>query len=277
MQWVEGAPPERPTMNQSSSVVGGEDDASAVALPAPGEVVGGKYRLTRMLGTGGMGMVFEAEHLRLRQSVAIKFLRPDVLSMVDAVERFEREARASCRMRSPHVVHVLDVDTDARGRPYMIMERLRGCDLEAELKTRGALPVHEAVDWILQACVAVAEAHAAGIVHRDLKPSNLFLADEAGTRDLKVLDFGISKVARDEPAVSSMAMTVGTPLYMSPEQVRSSTGAPTSGRSGSSCTSSSQARRPSWARRRPPSRRSWRTPRRPCATCAPRCPRSSSA
>jgi serine/threonine-protein kinase len=206
-------------MNHSSLL---PDGARAYSPPFPGDVVGGKYRLTRALGEGGMGVVFEAEHLRLRQSVAIKFLRTDVIVMPDAVERFEREARASCRMRGPHVVHVLDVDSDAQGRPYMVMEMLRGRDLEAELHARGALPVAEAVDWILQACAAVAEAHAAGIVHRDLKPSNLFVAEEAGTRVLKVLDFGISKIARDEPATTSIAVTVGTPLYMSPEQVRSS-------------------------------------------------------
>jgi serine/threonine-protein kinase len=170
-----------------------------------------------------MGLVFEAEHLRLRQSVAIKFLRPEVLAMPDAMERFEREARASCRIRGPHVVHVLDVDTDECGRPFMVMELLRGRDLEAELRARGALPVCEAADWILQACAAVTEAHQAGIVHRDLKPSNLFLAEEFGGRVVKVLDFGISKIQVDsEPAVTGVAVTMGTPLYMSPEQVRSS-------------------------------------------------------
>ena len=172
-----------------------------------------------------MGLVFEAEHLRLRQSVAIKFLRHEILSLPDAVERFEREARASARIRGPHVVQVLDVDTDDRGRPYMVMELLRGRDLEAELRVRGSFPVAGAVDLVLQACVAVAQAHAAGIVHRDLKPSNLFLAEEAGKRVLKVLDFGISKIAPDagtpSPATST-CMTVGTPLYMSPEQMRSS-------------------------------------------------------
>jgi serine/threonine-protein kinase len=206
-------------MNPSSLL---PDGARADTAPCPGDIVGGKYRLARALGEGGMGVVFEAEHLRLRQSVAIKFLRADAIVMPDAVERFEREARAICRMRGPHVVHVLDVDSDAHGRPYMVMEMLRGRDLEAELHARGALPLDEAVDLILQACAAVAEAHAAGIVHRDLKPSNLFLADGAGTRVLKVLDFGISKVTRDEPATTSIAVTVGTPLYMSPEQVRSS-------------------------------------------------------
>ena len=173
-----------------------------------------------------MGLVFEAEHLRLRQSVAIKFLRHEVLSLPDAVERFEREARASARIRGPHVVQVLDVDTDDRGRPYMVMELLRGRDLEAELRVRGPFPIATAVDLVLQACVAVGQAHAAGIVHRDLKPSNLFLTEEPGKRVLKVLDFGISKIAPDAEAppasATSTCVTVGTPLYMSPEQMRSS-------------------------------------------------------
>ena len=207
-------------MKEPTSVVCEEPDAPPP--PDSGDVVRGRYRLVRPLGEGGMGLVFEAEHLRLRQSVAIKFLRPEVLTMPDAIERFEREARASCRIRGAHVVHVLDVDNDESGRPFMVMELLRGRDLEAELRARGALPVTEAVDWLLQACAAVADAHAAGIVHRDLKPSNLFLAEEFGTRVVKVLDFGISKITVDsEPTVTGMAVTMGTPLYMSPEQVRS--------------------------------------------------------
>jgi serine/threonine protein kinase len=190
----------------------------------PGERIGGKYHLIRQLGEGGMGVVFEAEHVRLGQNVAIKFLRGEVLGLPGAVERFEREARASCRIQGPHLAQVLDVDTDERGRPYMVMELLRGRDLEAELRERGALPLSEAVDWVLQACAAVAEAHAAGVVHRDLKPSNLFLAEERGVRVLKVLDFGISKLACEErtDALTSVGLTVGTPLYMSPEQVRCS-------------------------------------------------------
>ena len=114
-------------MTESTSVLREE-----MATPAPGEgdVVCGKYRLLRSLGEGGMGLVFEAQHLRLRQSVAIKFLRPEVVVLPEAIERFEREARASARLRGPHVVHVLDVDTDDHGRPYMVMELLRGRDLE---------------------------------------------------------------------------------------------------------------------------------------------------
>jgi serine/threonine-protein kinase len=209
-------------MDTSSDVV----DETAVRIPAVGDVVCGKYRLLRPLGEGGMGLVFEAEHLRLRQSVAIKFLRSEVLALPDALERFEREARASARLRGPHVVQVLDVDTDESGRPYMVMELLRGRDLEAELRFQGPFPVERAVDLVLQACVAVAQAHSAGVVHRDLKPSNLFLTEEAGKRVLKVLDFGISKIAPDvDPApasATSTCVTVGTPLYMSPEQMRSS-------------------------------------------------------
>jgi len=208
---------------ETSSVVCEEGTART---PTAGDVVCAKYRLLRPLGEGGMGLVFEAEHLRLRQSVAIKFLRQEVLALPDAVERFEREARASARIRGPHVVQVLDVDTDERGRPYMVMELLRGRDLEAELRVRGPFPIAAAVDLVLQACVAVAQAHAAGIVHRDLKPSNLFLTEEAGKRVLKVLDFGISKISPDADAppasATSTCVTVGTPLYMSPEQMRSS-------------------------------------------------------
>jgi serine/threonine protein kinase len=189
--------------------------------PSPGDVVCGRYRLIRLLGEGGMGLVFEAEHLRMRQSVAVKFLRPEVLARPGAIARFEREARASASIRGPHVVQVLDVDTDEHGRPYMVMELLRGRDLEAELHARGALPVAEAVDLVLQACVGVAQAHARGIIHRDLKPSNLFLAAEAGKHVLKVLDFGISKIVIDaELCLTSDAVTIGTPLYMSPEQMR---------------------------------------------------------
>jgi serine/threonine-protein kinase len=211
-----------PQMDTTSVVC----EEGTARIPAAGDVVSGKYRLLRPLGEGGMGLVFEAEHLRLRQSVAIKFLRQEVLALPDAVERFEREARASARIRGPHVVQVLDVDTDERGRPYMVMELLRGRDLEAELRVHGPFPIAAAVDLVLQACVAVAQAHAAGIVHRDLKPSNLFLSEESGKRVLKVLDFGISKIATDvdtpPTSATSACVTVGTPLYMSPEQMRSS-------------------------------------------------------
>ena len=207
-------------MNQLSATA--NERAATPPLPDVGDLAGGKYRLVRLLGKGGMGIVFEAEHVRLRQSVAIKYLRPELIALPDAVARFEREARAISRMRGPHAARIVDVDRDDLGRPYMVMEVLRGRDLEVELRARGRLPIEEAVDWVLQACAAIAQAHAAGIVHRDLKPSNLFLASEGDALVLKVLDFGISKLARDDPEPTTTSDCVGTPIYMAPEQLRSS-------------------------------------------------------
>lgn len=169
-----------------------------------------------------MGMVLEAEHLRLRQSIAIKFLNPNLLGVSEIVQRFDREARAAATLRSRHVVRVTDVEQTPEGVPYMVMEMLDGFDLESERERRGALPYAEAVDYVLQACSALAEAHDAGIVHRDLKPANLFLAKEDTDRAIvKILDFGISKFMNGEDAkLTSAGAIMGTALYMSPEQIR---------------------------------------------------------
>ena len=181
----------------------------------------GKYRLLRRMGEGGMALVFEAEHMRLGQRVAIKVLREDHEQSPLLVERFEREGRAIGKLKSPHVVRVLDVDSTPGGAPYLVMELLEGGDLAAELTRRGPLPVAEAVGYVLQACRGLAEAHAQGIIHRDIKPANLFLANEGGARVLKVLDFGI---ARDVPGpdarLTQTETVMGTPLYMAPEQFR---------------------------------------------------------
>jgi serine/threonine-protein kinase len=188
----------------------------------PGDRIADKYEVVRVVGEGGMGVVYEVVHSRLQQRAAIKMLLPRVQAMPDVVARFEREARAACRLRSRHAVRITDVDHDELGRAYMVMEYLDGHDLAFELHQRGRLPVAEAVDVVLQACAAMAEAHASGVVHRDLKPSNLFLVNEGGERIVKVLDFGISKLAGDgEAHITSTFATMGTPLYMSPEQVRS--------------------------------------------------------
>ncbi|MBS2018351.1 MAG: serine/threonine protein kinase [Deltaproteobacteria bacterium] len=188
----------------------------------PGDVLDGKYEIIRVLGEGGMGVVFEAMHLRLKQRCAIKVLAPALVKDEDLVRRFEREARASATLKSPHVTRVNDVATTPDGVPYMVMELLIGHDLDAELEQRGPLPVADAVDYLLQACAAVAEAHAAGIVHRDLKPGNLFLAKEQdGAQIIKVLDFGISKMNDEESKLTTAGATMGTALYMSPEQIRS--------------------------------------------------------
>lgn len=194
-----------------------------VDLPAEGTILSGRYRLVRAIGSGGMGAVYEAEHLKLRQRVAIKLLHPSLTGRPDIVARFEREARAATQLTSPHVARVTDVDVTPDGAPYMVMEFLEGRDLSKELAQTGPLPISTAVGFVLQACDAMIEAHALGIVHRDLKPGNLFLAEAGGRRTLKVLDFGISKVASDtdEPSLTSTFSALGTALYMSPEQVRS--------------------------------------------------------
>lgn len=199
-------------------MVGNDADGA----PLPGEVIAGKYSVIRVLGRGGMGVVVEAQHLKLGQRVAIKLLLPSIRSMGEITARFEREARAIARLKGPHVAHVSDVDTLPDGSPFMVMELLDGCELGDELEQKRRIPYRDAVGYILQACAAMAEAHRQGIVHRDLKPSNLFLCHGNGGRTVKVLDFGISKLAGDVNAsVTTTASAFGTPLYMSPEQVRS--------------------------------------------------------
>ena len=153
--------------------LGPEAEPRDDTAPEPGHVVAGKYRVERVLGSGGMGVVVAATHLVLDQRVAIKMLRARVARQPEHVRRFLREAKAASRLTSEHVARVLDVGTLESGAPFMVLEHLVGADLGALLETRGALPVGRAVDYVLQACQAVAEAHALGIVHRDLKPSNL--------------------------------------------------------------------------------------------------------
>src|SRR3954465_12842347 len=195
--------------------------------PKEGDVLAGKFRIERVLGVGGMGMVVSALHLQLEERVAIKFLLPEALANAEAVARFGREARAAVKIKSEHVARVIDVGALETGAPYLVMEYLEGGDLSQVLARRGPLPVDEAVEYVLQACEAIAHAHSLGIVHRDLKPANLFLIRRPdGTNSIKVLDFGISKVMPGKSASSDNAMTrtrtvMGSPLYMSPEQMAS--------------------------------------------------------
>jgi eukaryotic-like serine/threonine-protein kinase len=195
------------------------------AVPvAVGEVIAGKYRVERVIGSGGMGMVVAAWHVQLDQLVAVKLLHSETAGSGDATERFRREARAAARIRCEHVARVIDIGIWTGGIPYIVMEYLDGNDLAAELAARGPLPAEECVDYVMQAIEALAEAHAVGIVHRDLKPGNLFLAQRPdGGRLLKVLDFGISKhaAAAGEAALTRTSSLIGSPLYMSPEQMRS--------------------------------------------------------
>jgi serine/threonine protein kinase len=202
-----------------------ERDPQQASGVTEGQVLAGKYRVERVLGIGGMGVVVAAHHLHLDQRVAIKFLLPEMLDSPDAVALFAREARAAVRIKGEHVARVFDVGTLETGAPYMIMEYLEGSDLSMWVR-RGALPIEQAIEFVIQACVAIAEAHALGIVHRDIKPSNLFcVRGTDGRPTIKVLDFGISKVTTFSVAVSALATKtsaiMGSPLYMSPEQMRS--------------------------------------------------------
>ncbi|MBK9264978.1 MAG: serine/threonine protein kinase [Polyangiaceae bacterium] len=192
-------------------------------VPTPGTILAGKYEVLGVLGQGGMGVVLQARNQRTEQSVAIKLLLPEARNMPDIVARFEREARAAARIQGPHVVRVYDVDNLPDGSPMMVMELLQGWDLGQELVARGPLPYPEAVEFILQACEAIGQAHQMGVIHRDIKPSNLYLCQEGTRRVLKVLDFGISKLIdpTNQTNQTQTATTFGTPQYMSPEQVRS--------------------------------------------------------
>ncbi len=175
-----------------------------------------------------MGVVVAAKHLQLEQQVAIKFVLPHAVGDAEAMERFAREARAAVKLRSEHVARVLDVGTLPGGAPYMVMEYLAGRDLGDMIETTGPLSPTDAVDFVLQACEAIAEAHANGIVHRDLKPRNLFVTHAVDGKPLvKVLDFGISKQtalgsSQKELSLTRTASVMGSPNYMSPEQLRSS-------------------------------------------------------
>lgn len=203
--------------------------AQSRAIPSVGELVSGKYRVDGTAGTGGMGVVLIATHVELGHRVAIKVLARDEGTNDTAVERFLREGKAAASLRSDHVVRIYDVGRLDSGVPFMVMELLIGEDLGSYVRTHGPVEPALAVDWILQACNAIAHAHATGIIHRDLKPANLFLTQRSDGSDcVKVLDFGISKrltSADAEPCQTNLTSTrqiVGSPAYMSPEQVRNS-------------------------------------------------------
>jgi eukaryotic-like serine/threonine-protein kinase len=195
-------------------------------IPVRGEILADKYVVEGVVGTGGMGVVVAARHRQLGQTVAIKLLlgQEDEGRQDESRARFLREAQAAACLRSDHVVRIYDVGTLASGAPFMVMELLEGIDLGDMLDVMGPLPCETAVDYLVQACRAVATAHQAGIVHRDLKPSNLFVSKRSDGADLiKVLDFGISKSVLPNELDASLTTTrsvVGSPYYMSPEQVR---------------------------------------------------------
>ena len=189
------------------------------------EILGGKYKVDRVIGVGGMGAVVSAVHKQLGHRVAFKFLLP-TMRTEEFTDRFLREGRAAAKIQSEHIARVIDADVLANGTPYLMMEYLQGADLADYLAEQGALPIEDAVDVVLQTLEALATAHNAGVVHRDLKPSNLFVARRPdGSSLVKVLDFGISKLSVLTEMESKMSLTrpgalLGSPMYMSPEQLR---------------------------------------------------------
>ncbi len=200
----------------------------ATLLPKKGEVVAGRFRVDDTLGVGGMGGVLAVLDMQRGARVALKLMLPHLLANEELVGRFAREASAASVLRTPHVAKVFEVGHTPEGAPFMVMELLEGKDLDQTLRARGPFPIPEAVGYVLEACHAVAEAHARGIIHRDLKPSNLFLANIGGRSVLKVLDFGISKTTvlggggSANEGLTATDTTLGSPQYMSPEQIRSS-------------------------------------------------------
>lgn len=192
---------------------------------APGMLLRNKYRVAKVLGHGGMGVVIEAMHLDLERRVAIKILHAELHSNKELVERFVREGRAASRIEGDHVARVFDVDRLEDGTPFLVMEYLDGQDLSHVRRNQTPLPTKRAIGYVLQACSGVALAHAAGVIHRDVKPANLFVtADARGEERVKVLDFGISKLSGpggSEPSVTRTTIVMGSVEYMSPEQMLS--------------------------------------------------------
>ena len=190
------------------------------------ETIASRYRVLREIGKGGMGAVYLVEHLRTGDHLALKILLSKLGSDPQFVERFKREARASARIKSDHVVRIIDADVapELGGAPFLVMELLEGSDLKKVLKARGRLPPTEVVDYLGQVARTLDKAHSLGIIHRDLKPENIFLHQrEDGSTIVKLLDFGISKMGGDDAEAASMTQSgaiLGTPHFMSPEQAR---------------------------------------------------------
>jgi serine/threonine-protein kinase len=195
-------------------------------IPRPGAIFADRCRILSVLGVGGMGVVLAAHHLHLDKRVALKLLLPQFARDAEIVERFIREGRAASKIHGENVVRVLDVGKLDTGETYMIMEYLDGEDLETRLERHVVLSIAEAVDIIVEACNALAEAHAQGIVHRDVKPANLYMTKTPSGEIVKIVDFGISKVLeREDGASLTLTKThavFGSPVYMSPEQLTAS-------------------------------------------------------
>ena len=189
---------------------------------APGDLIGGKYRIVRLIGDGGMGSVYEAHHELLDTQVALKFLHAELAKRPGLGSRFLQEARVSARIRSVHVTHVTDVDQTPDGSPYLVMELLHGESLQTAMERRGKFPVEQAIDFALQILSGLESAHHLGVVHRDLKPDNVFIVPATGGPLLKLIDFGIAKLraaTEYQKGLTKAGAIIGTPEYMAPEQL----------------------------------------------------------
>jgi eukaryotic-like serine/threonine-protein kinase len=189
----------------------------------PGTLLAGKLRIVRLLGAGGMGAVYEVEHLITKHRRALKLLHPQFVAYPHVIERFLREASAAGRIGNPHIIETFDAGQLESGEPYLVMELLEGQSLSDLMEKKGALSLTEAAELMRQACTGVQAAHDAGIVHRDLKPDNMFITQKDGRPFVKILDFGVSKF--DPGLTGGLGMTqegatLGTPYYMPPEQIR---------------------------------------------------------
>jgi eukaryotic-like serine/threonine-protein kinase len=193
-----------------------DDDALVI-----GSVLDGRYRIDGVLGTGGMGRVYAAEHVGLGRPVAIKVLHADMNKNREAAQRFQREALASGRLEHPNIVNVSDFGTLESGDCFLVMEQLDGQSLGEHLELHGPLPWQDALAFMRGILLGLKHAHDRGVVHRDIKPDNIFLASKDGELVVKILDFGIAKLYAgdaNDPAATSAGLTVGTPAYLSPEQ-----------------------------------------------------------
>jgi serine/threonine-protein kinase len=200
-------------------------DGDRASDPHVGRVLDGRYRVLRLIAKGGMGSIYEAEHEAIGQRVALKVMHTALTGDDGVLSRFANEARAAAMLGHPGIIKCIDVGDTDDGTPYLVLELLEGRDLEAELRARGALPIHEAISIAIEVAAAVGCAHRAGIIHRDLKPDNVFLlARPEPTASLKVLDFGISKFTNGLSAAppTKTGTVLGTPNYMAPEQIHDS-------------------------------------------------------
>src|SRR3954470_14100371 len=186
--------------------------------PLIGQTLRGTYRILAALDQGGMGLVFEAEHTRLRRRVAVKVLARHLTSDTQALARFNREAEIISQLEHPHIVQILDFDTTERGEPYIVMELLKGESLSDRIERDGCLSIRDAARIVQQVASGLFAAHQAEIVHRDLKPANIFLTETVEGTRVKLLDFGISKRMGVGRSLTGEFDVLGTPDYMAPEQ-----------------------------------------------------------